>query len=108
MTGSMDVAMNANAVVVEKKLSRAVMSSSHGFWSLGGFAGGGLGGIVIQNYGHLPHAVLVTVIALAAIAPRAASSGRRRPPGSRMSTRQIRAAAHARPSISSAWSRCSR
>ena len=41
MTGSMDVAMNANAVVVEQKLSRAVMSSSHGFWSLGGFAGGG-------------------------------------------------------------------
>ena len=53
MTGSMDVAMNANAVVVEQKLSRAVMSSSHGFWSLGGFAGGGLGGIFIQNYGHL-------------------------------------------------------
>ena len=39
--GGMDVAMNANAVVVEKKLSRAIMSSSHGFWSLGGFAGGG-------------------------------------------------------------------
>ena len=29
------------------------MSSSHGFWSLGGFVGGGAGGIVIQNYGHL-------------------------------------------------------
>ena len=68
MTGSMDVAMNANAVVVEQKLSRAVMSSSHGFWSLGGFAGGGFGGIFIQNYGHLPHAALVTVIALAVVA----------------------------------------
>ena len=68
MTGSMDVAMNANAVVVEQKLSRAVMSSSHGFWSLGGFAGGGLGGIFIQNFGHLPHALLVTVIALAVVA----------------------------------------
>ena len=39
--GGMDVAMNANGVVVEKKLSRAIMSSLHGFWSLGGFAGGG-------------------------------------------------------------------
>ena len=51
--GGMDVAMNANAVVVEKKLSRAIMSSLHGFWSLGGFVGGGLGGIAIQNFGHL-------------------------------------------------------
>jgi predicted MFS family arabinose efflux permease len=68
MTGSMDVAMNANAVVVEQKLSRAVMSSSHGFWSLGGFAGGGLGGIFIQNFGHIPHALVVTVIALLVVA----------------------------------------
>jgi MFS family permease len=68
MIGSMDVAMNANAVVVEQKLSRAIMSSSHGFWSLGGFAGGGLGGIVIQYFGHLPHALLVTVIAMAVAA----------------------------------------
>ncbi|SFI78713.1 Sugar phosphate permease [Phyllobacterium sp. CL33Tsu] len=63
--GGMDVAMNANAVEVEKKLSRAVMSSSHGFWSLGGFAGGGLGGILIEAHGHLAHAVVVTIIAIA-------------------------------------------
>jgi fucose permease len=63
--GGMDVAMNANAVVVEKKLSRAIMSSLHGFWSLGGFAGGGLGGIAIQNFGHLPHAAAVTLVAAA-------------------------------------------
>ena len=68
MIGAMDVAMNANAVTVEKKLSRAIMSSSHGFWSLGGFVGGGLGGIAIQNYGHLAHAALVTVVAIAAMA----------------------------------------
>lgn len=61
--GAMDVAMNANAVAVEKKLFRAVMSSSHGFWSLGGFAGGGVGGFAIQHYGHLPHAATVSVIA---------------------------------------------
>jgi fucose permease len=68
MIGAMDVAMNANAVVVEKRLSRAIMSSSHGFWSLGGFAGGGLGGLAIQNYGHLAHAIVVTAFALAVVA----------------------------------------
>ncbi|TPI50368.1 MFS transporter [Mesorhizobium sp. B3-1-7] len=66
--GGMDVAMNSNAVVVERRLSRAIMSSSHGFWSLGGFAGGALGGYSIQNYGYLPHAVVVTAIAFAVIA----------------------------------------
>ncbi len=64
MIGGMDVAMNANAVTVERKLSRAIMSSSHGFWSLGGFAGGALGGIAIQQYGHLAHAAMVTGAAL--------------------------------------------
>jgi predicted MFS family arabinose efflux permease len=68
MIGAMDVAMNANAVTVEKKLSRAIMSSSHGFWSLGGFVGGGLGGVAIQNYGHLAHAVMVTMVAIVIVA----------------------------------------
>jgi fucose permease len=63
----MDVAMNANAVVVERRLSRAIMSSSHGFWSLGGFAGGALGGFAIQSYGHLAHATVVTALAFAVI-----------------------------------------
>ncbi len=65
--GGMDVAMNANGVVVEKRLSRAIMSSLHGFWSLGGFAGGALGGFAIQRFGHLSHAAAVT-LAVAAIA----------------------------------------
>jgi fucose permease len=67
--GGMDVTMNANAVAVERKLGRAIMSSSHGFWSLGGFAGGGLGGIAIQSYGHLAHAVAVTIVAVAIVLP---------------------------------------
>lgn len=66
--GGMDVAMNSNAVVVERRLSRAIMSSSHGFWSLGGFAGGALGGYTIQNCGYLAHAIVVTAIAFALIA----------------------------------------
>lgn len=63
--GGMDVAMNANAVEVERRLRRAVMSSSHGFWSLGGFAGGGLGGLIIKDGGALLHAIIVTILALA-------------------------------------------
>jgi predicted MFS family arabinose efflux permease len=43
--GGMDVAMNANVVAVEKSHGRAMMSTSHGCWSLGGFAGGSLGGL---------------------------------------------------------------
>ncbi len=65
--GAMDVTMNANAVTVEKRLRRAIMSSSHGFWSLGGFAGGAAGGLVIREAGALSHAVLVALLALAAM-----------------------------------------
>jgi predicted MFS family arabinose efflux permease len=66
--GATDVSMNANAVTVEKKLGRAIMSSSHGFWSLGGFVGGGLGGIAIQNWGHLAHAAIVSAVAIVVVA----------------------------------------
>ncbi len=65
--GATDVSMNANAVTVEKKLGRAIMSSSHGFWSLGGFAGGGLGGIIIQNWGHVAQAGVVSLVAIAIV-----------------------------------------
>ena len=51
LIGCMDVAMNASAVEVERKLGRAIMSSSHGFWSLGGFFGGALGGWLIAHWG---------------------------------------------------------
>lgn len=62
--GGMDVTMNANAVEVERHLDRAIMSSSHGFWSLGGFAGGASGGLMIQHFGPLGHAAIVSVIAM--------------------------------------------
>jgi len=64
LIGGMDVAMNANAVAVEGRLRRAVMSSSHGFWSLGGFAGAGMGGLMIQQYGAVAHASVVTAVAV--------------------------------------------
>ena len=51
LIGCMDVAMNANAVAVERGLGRAIMSSSHGFWSLGGFVGGSVGSYAIAHWG---------------------------------------------------------
>ena len=61
--GCMDVAMNANAVEVEKRLNRAIMSSSHGFWSLGGFVGSLGGGLVIALTSPEIHAVAAFVVA---------------------------------------------
>lgn len=66
--GGMDVAMNANAVAVERKLDRAIMSSSHGFWSLGGFAGAAAGGALLQAQGALVQAVVVAIVSAAVVA----------------------------------------
>ncbi len=71
MAGCMDVAMNAQAVVIERRLSKAIMSSSHGFWSLGGFIGGSAGAWVIAHWGSevqsLLTAGIVAVVVLVAM-----------------------------------------
>src|SRR6478609_1093100 len=45
--GTMDIAMNTNATVVEKAWGSAIMSSFHAFFSLGGLAGAGASGLLI-------------------------------------------------------------
>lgn len=47
--GSMDVAMNAQAVIVEKQYGRPIMSSFHGFFSIGGLLGASIGGVALAN-----------------------------------------------------------
>ncbi len=56
--GSMDVVMNAHAVEVERRLGRAVMSSLHGFWSVGGFFGGAGGGWLLAHVGAEAQALI--------------------------------------------------
>ncbi|WP_047453565.1 MFS transporter [Rhizobium rhizogenes] len=66
--GAMDVAMNANAVSVEKSMRRAIMSSCHAFWSLGGLLGAAIGGFLISHLGFLGHAEVVTVLSILILA----------------------------------------
>ena len=65
--GCMDVSMNANAVEVEQRIGRAIMSSSHGVWSLGGFAGGGIGGLALARFGAVEQALGVSVISFSVL-----------------------------------------
>ncbi|MGB7432623.1 MAG: MFS transporter [Ahrensia sp.] len=65
--GAMDNAMNTNGVGVEVELAKPVMSSYHGFWSLGGVAGGLTGGAMISVLGELGHAIAVAVMVAALV-----------------------------------------
>ena len=61
---AMDVAMNAFAVDVERQLSKPVMSSCHGFWSLGGLTGAISGGYIIQSYNSASQAMMTIIFAV--------------------------------------------
>ena len=62
--GAMDNAMNANGVGVETALGTPTMSAFHGFWSLGGVAGGLTGGAMIAGFGEMGHALVVFAVTL--------------------------------------------
>jgi predicted MFS family arabinose efflux permease len=67
-TGLSDVGMNAQAVEVERRLGRPVMSSLHGMFSVGGFIGAAVAGLLIPAVGPVANVALVTVVSLAALA----------------------------------------
>ena len=70
--GVMDVAMNAHAVTVERKLGRPVMSSFHGMWSLGGLFGAGWAALLLPFMSPVAEAFLT--VAIGAVAAFAALS----------------------------------
>lgn len=43
--GALDVAMNAQAALVEHQYRRSIMNTFHGFWSVGGLLGAAVGGL---------------------------------------------------------------
>jgi MFS family permease len=67
MAGSMDVAMNTHAVMLEKRYQRHIMSSFHALFSFGGMAGSALGGLVASRAVPAGIHFWVSGIALAAM-----------------------------------------
>lgn len=59
--GSMNVAMNVNASHVEKRSGCPYMSSFHGMWSLGGFAGSGAGALLLNMFSPTVEALMISV-----------------------------------------------
>ena len=63
--GGLDVAMNAQAALVEGAYARPIMSSFHGLWSVGGLVGAVLGGLMASwGIGVIPHLFGAGTIAL--------------------------------------------
>ncbi|MBX6385457.1 MAG: MFS transporter [Microbispora sp.] len=63
VSGTLDVAMNANAVVVERASGKSIMSSFHAVFSVGGFAGASAGGV----FAHAGVSPGVTFAAMGAV-----------------------------------------
>src|SRR5262249_13475872 len=69
----LDVAMNAQGVLVEESYGRPIMSSFHALFSLGGLLGaGGASLAMAAGLNAIAHLVLVALLGLAAIALAAA------------------------------------
>jgi MFS family permease len=56
--GSMDVAMNAHGIAVERALKRPIMSMLHGGFSIGGMVGAFLGAWAMKHVGEFTHIAL--------------------------------------------------
>lgn len=69
-SGLMDVAMNAHAVDVEAALERPVMSSFHGWFSLGAMLGAASSGWLLEHVTPMMHALVIAASGLALATPR--------------------------------------
>jgi MFS family permease len=62
-SSTMDVAMNTQAVAVERAYARPIMSSFHGLWSIGAFTGAVASGLVAGlGVGAVPHLIGAAVL----------------------------------------------
>jgi MFS family permease len=85
--GGLDVSMNGQAVLVEKRYGRPILSSFHGLWSVGGLLGASVGGVIagrrIDPLLHLAVvacvAVVVMLIALRGLLPDRGTHGSSEP-----------------------------
>ncbi|GIH97896.1 MFS transporter [Planobispora siamensis] len=66
--GTLDVAMNANAVEVEQAMNRPIMSSFHAVFSIGGFLGAVTGGLLATAALTPAVTFLLVAVAIAAMA----------------------------------------
>ena len=62
--GSMDVAMNAHGIAVEKELKRPIMSMLHGGFSIGGMVGAFLGAWAMKHMAEFTHIALASAACL--------------------------------------------
>lgn len=67
LNGGLDVAMNAQAALVERRYERTIMSSFHGLWSAGGLIGAGIGGLLGARGVALPWHLGVVAIVTASL-----------------------------------------
>lgn len=65
--GMMDVAMNAQGVLVEREYRRPILSSFHGLWSIGGLIGAGVTSLAITLGVPTLHQLALLGIVLAAM-----------------------------------------
>ena len=62
--GTLDVFMNSQAVEVERQYQRAIMSSFHGLFSLGGLVGAGVAGLGMSfGVGDVQHVTTISLLA---------------------------------------------
>ncbi len=80
--GSLDVAMNAHGIAVERALKHPIMSMLHGGFSIGGMIGAFLGAWAVKHMGEFTHIALAAaaclallVIAVQFLLPRSTDKG---------------------------------